>query len=102
MSKAKVQRKRPISTSPPAGVPVELGDLLSQVETCCNRAAGIVNAAARAVAGDELTLDDDDVPSVFAIALHHTAEELETLGDRALRARTEALPDSSAPAAGVS
>ena len=53
--------------------------------TCCNRAAGIVNAAARAVAGDELTLNDDYVPSVFAIALQQTAGELETLGDRALR-----------------
>ena len=55
MSKAKVQRKRPALTSRPAGVPAELADLLGQVETCCNRAAGIVNAAARAVAGDELT-----------------------------------------------
>jgi hypothetical protein len=61
MSKAKVQRKRPPLTSPLAGVPAELTDLLGQVETCCNRAAGIVNAAARAVAGDELTLNDDYV-----------------------------------------
>ena len=101
MSKAKVQRKRPILTSPPASVPAELADLFGQVETCCNRAAGIVNAAARAVAGDELTLDDDDVPSVFAIALQHTAEELETLGDLALRARTGTLPELSPPAPGA-
>ena len=101
MSKAKVQRKRPTPISPPAGVPAELADLFGQVEMCCNRAAGIVNAAARAVAGDELTLDDDYVPSVFAIALQQTAEELETLGDLALRARTGTLPDLSPPAPGA-
>ena len=39
----------PTLTSPPAGVPAELADLFGRVETCCNRAAGIVNAAARAV-----------------------------------------------------
>ena len=101
MSKAKVHRKSPTPTSPPAGIPTEVADLLGQVETCCNRAAGIVNAAARAVAGDELTLDDEYVPSVFAIALQQTAEELETLGDRALRARTGTLPDLSPPAPGT-
>jgi hypothetical protein len=101
MSKAKVQRKRPALTSPPAGVPAELADLLGQVETYCNRAAGIVNAAARAVAGDELTLNDDYVPSVFAIALQRTAGELETLGDLALRARTRTRPHLSPPAPGT-
>jgi hypothetical protein len=100
MSKAKVRRKRPALAPPPAGVPAELADLLGQVETCCNRAAGIVNAAARAVAGDELTLNDDYVPSVFAIALQRTAGELETLGDRALRARQERCPRRSPLAAG--
>jgi len=68
--------------------PADLEALLLHVETCCNRAAGIVNAAARAVAGDELTLQDDDVPTVFTIALEHVADELEALSDRALRART--------------
>jgi hypothetical protein len=69
-------------------VPADLGDLLDAVESRCNHAAGIVNVTARAIAGDELTLQDEDVPTVFAAALERVAGELEALGDRALRART--------------
>jgi hypothetical protein len=63
-------------------------DLLISVEAVCARAAGIVNAAARVVAGDELTLQDEDLPTLLAIALQQTAGELEGLSDLALKART--------------
>jgi hypothetical protein len=41
----------------PPLTPAELEAPLIHVETCCNRAAGIVNAAARAVAGDRSPAD---------------------------------------------
>jgi len=87
MSKAKVAPKPP-TTKVPALVPTDLADLLHAVEDGCNRAAGIVNATARVVAGDELGLHHDDVPSVYAAALEQLASDLEALSDRALRART--------------
>ena len=71
--------------------PDELAQLLHAVEDRCNHAAGILNAAARAVAGDELTLHDDDMPTVFAVALEHAAGQLEALSDRALHARAANL-----------
>ena len=79
----------PATTNVPApAVSAELADLLHHVEDRCNHAAGIVSATARVVAGDELGLHHDDVPSVYAAALEHVADELEALGDRALRTRT--------------
>ena len=69
----------------------ELEQLLHAVEDRCNHAAGILNAAARAVAGNELTLRDDDMPTVFAVALEHAAGQLEALSDRALHARVANL-----------
>ena len=69
--------------------PEELTDLLIRMERDCGRAADVVRAASRAVAGDRLELyHDDDVQCAFTVALEHVAGELEALGDRALRART--------------
>ena len=70
--------------------PEALDALLVTVEDRCNRAAGVASAAARIVAGEELGLHDEDVPTVYAAALEHVAAELEGLADRALRARTAA------------
>ena len=68
--------------------PETIEEILIAVEDRCNRAAGIVNATARVVAGDKLGLRDEDVPAVYAAALEHVAAELAALADRALRART--------------
>ena len=79
----------PATTSVPSrAVSAELADLLHDIEDRCNHAAGIVNATARVVGGDELGLQDEDVPSVYAAALDHVAAELEGLADRALKVRT--------------
>ena len=47
-----------------------------------------MSATARAVAGEELGFQDEDVPAVYAAALEHVAAELAALAGRALRART--------------
>ena len=89
MSKRRVPPRAPVTAK--ASVPLgaaELVELLNAVEDRCNHAAGIVNATARVVAGDELGLQDDDVPGVYVAALEHVAAELEGLADRALKART--------------
>lgn len=70
--------------------PDELGALLVHVENACGRAAGIVNAAARLVAGEALGLHDNEMPALCTVALEHAADELEALSDRALKARTGA------------
>lgn len=72
----------------PPVTPEELDALLVAVEDKCNHAAGIVSATARAVAGDELGLQDENVPGVYSAALERVAAELEALSDRALQART--------------
>ena len=87
MTRPKVPPKT-ATTNVPAPMPPELADLLHTVEVRCNHAAGIVSATSRVVAGDELGLQHDDVPSVYAAALEHVAGELEALGSRALAART--------------
>ena len=89
MSRKSVPPK-PAAANATPGVPADLADLLNAVEDRCNHAAGIVNATARVVAGDELGLQDDDVPGVYVAALEHVAAELEGLADRALKARTAA------------
>ena len=89
MSRKSVPPKPATANATPV-VPADLADLLDAVEDRCNRAAGIVNATARVVAGDELGLQDDDVPAVYAAALECVAVELEALSDRALKARTAA------------
>ena len=93
MSKRRVSpRSKPATAKAPAPVaPDELEQLLYAVEDRCSHAAGILNAAARAVAGDELTLHDDDMPTVFAVALEHAAGQLEALSDRALHVRVTNL-----------
>ena len=73
---------------PSRGDAETLEALLVAVESGCNRAAGIVSATARVIAGDELGLQDEEVPAVYAAALEHVAAELAALADRALRART--------------
>jgi hypothetical protein len=88
MSKTSVSPRPPTPNVPTPAVPADLADLLHHVEVHCNHAAGIVSATARVVAGDELGLQHNDVPSVYAAALEHVAGELEALGDRALKART--------------
>ena len=75
-------------TPPPPAPDRALEELLFTVEDRCNRAVAVLNATARAVEGEELGLRHDDVPCVFGAALERIAEELETLSDRALRART--------------
>ena len=81
MSKARIALSRPAPEK-------ALEELLFTVEDCCSRAAGIVSATARVVAGDELGLRHDNVPGVYAAALEHVANDLEALSDRALKART--------------
>ena len=88
MSRKSVPPTPATANVPAPAVSSELAELLHTVEDRCNHAAGIVSATARVVAGDELGLHHDDVPSVYAAALAHVADELEALGDRALRART--------------
>ena len=88
MTRRSVQRKPPTTNVSTPAVPDALAELLHRVETCCGRAAGVVNAAARLVAGDELGLQHEDVPTVYTIALEHVAGDPEGLADRALRART--------------
>jgi hypothetical protein len=69
--------------------PDELTDLLIRMERDCGRAADVLHAAARAVAGDRLELyHDDDVQSAFTVALEHVAGEVAALGALALRVRT--------------
>ena len=92
MSKRRVPPPKTATAKAAAPIaPDELAQLLHAVEDRCNHAAGILNAAARAVAGDELTLHDDDMPTVFAVALEHAAGQLEALSDRALHARVANL-----------
>jgi hypothetical protein len=81
MSKARIAPRPPAPDK-------ALEELLFTVEDRCNRAVAVINATARAVEGEELGLYHDDVPRVFGAALERIAEELETLSDRALRART--------------
>lgn len=90
MSKAKVAPKRRTLNVPTPAVSGELEPLLIAVESRCAHAAGIVNAAARVIAGDELGLKHEDVPSVYEAALGAVVGELEELSDRAgkLRVRT--------------
>lgn len=88
MSRKSASPKAPTTNVPTPGIPADLADLLHTVEVRCNHAAGIVSATARVVAGDELGLQHNDVPSVYAAALEHVAGELEALGERALKART--------------
>ena len=89
MSKRRVPPPKPPTAKAPSPLAADdLTQLLHAVEDRCNHAAGIVNATARVVAGDELGLQDDEVPSVYAAALEHVAAELETLSDQALKART--------------
>ena len=69
--------------------PETLEALLVAVESGCGRAADVIHATARAVAGDRLELyHDEDVQCALAAALEHVAVELTALADRALRART--------------
>ena len=72
----------------PCAAPETVEEILIAVEAACGRAAGIVSATARVVAGEELGLQDDEVHTVYIIALEHVAAELTTLADRALKART--------------
>ena len=68
---------------------IDLDDLLAAVESVANRAADVVHATARAVAGDRLELyHDEDVQTALAVALQAVAAELAALAGRALRART--------------
>lgn len=84
MSAANVPHDTPPEPMPPADAEA----LLLHVETCCNRAAGIVSAASRLVAGEALGLHDDEMPTLCTVALEHAAGELEALSERVLRART--------------
>ena len=89
MSKRRVPPPKSVTAKAPAPVAADdLAQLLHAVEDRCNHAAGIVSATARVVAGEELGLQDDEVPSVYAAALERVARELEALSDRALKART--------------
>jgi hypothetical protein len=89
MSKAKVAPKRAAAKVSEPITPEELRKLLHTVEDRCNRAVAVINATARAVEGDELGLyDDEDVQRLLGASLEHIAEELTTVSDRALRART--------------
>ena len=84
MSESSVHDNAPLT-------PDELTDLLTRLESGCGRAADVLHAAARAVAGDRLELyHDDDVQCVFTVALEAAAGELTALSERALRARTGA------------
>ena len=61
----------------------------SAVESGCGRAADVIHATARAVAGDRLELyHDEDVQCALGAALLYVAGELAALADRALKART--------------
>jgi hypothetical protein len=88
MSKRRVPPNTDATNVPTALVHGELERLLVTVEDRCNHAAGIVSATARVVAGDELGLNDENVPGVYVAALEHVVGELEGLADRALKART--------------
>ena len=88
MTKRSVQRKPPTTNAPTPAVRADPAELLTAVESKCNRAAAIATVTARALSGDELGLQHDDVPSLYAAALANVAGELEGLSDRALRART--------------
>lgn len=69
--------------------PETVEEILIAVESGCNRAADVVHATARAVAGDRLELyHDEDVQTALAVALQAVAAELAALAGRALRART--------------
>ena len=92
MSKRRVPPPKTATAKAVAPIaPDELAQFLHAIEDRCNHAADILNAAARAVAGNELTLHDDDMPTVFAVALEHAAGQLEALSDRALHARVANL-----------
>jgi hypothetical protein len=88
MSETRVASKTPTTKGSAPPPPDALEELLFTVEDRCNRAVAVLNATARAVEGEELGLHHDDVPCVFGAALERIAEELETLSDRALKART--------------
>jgi len=69
--------------------PAELAELLHTVEDRCNRAVAVINTTARAIEGDELGMyDDEDVQRTLGASLERIAEELTTVSDRALTART--------------
>ena len=80
------QDERP---GPGRGDTDSLEDVLVAFESTANRAADVVRAAARAVAGDRLELyHDEDVQTALAVALQAVAAELATLSSRALKRRT--------------
>ena len=68
--------------------PETVEEILIATESVANRAAGIVGATARVMAGEELGLEDEDVRAVYAAALERVAAEMAALADRALRVRT--------------
>jgi hypothetical protein len=84
MSKRSVHQRKPPTPKVP---PPDLSELLTAVESQCNRAAFIAVTTARLLTGAEQSLHVDGVPEVHAAALQRVSDELEGLADRALKAR---------------
>lgn len=85
MTKRSVQRKPPATNVPTPAVP-DLAELLTAVESECNRAADIALTTSRVITGAEQGLTDAEL--VYSAALEHVARRLEDVADRALKART--------------
>lgn len=76
-----------------AGVPLtRMDDLLYAVEGRCTRAVEVLGAVARAITTGEGFLDHEgkvmgDAQTLLGAALEHVGEDLQSLSDRALKAR---------------